>query len=172
VDSFRLEAITEIHPLAVQLFVPFAVARLQEHPKDTEAILTIELRDIEGTIAAERELRLFWESASIPQSPLAVQGSPLTEWAALGVSCALIWHFAGLRLHAVAAEGDRFDYWVMRETQEFALEVSGTTAADLEARHREKIHQLCSNPYSVAGFVVVVGFGTGSVSKIAFSAKR
>jgi hypothetical protein len=158
VESFRLEAIGELHPLAAHLFVPFAVTRLQERPEDTETVLAIELRGFQGETSAERALRLFWGKESIPQRPLAIQDNPLTEWAALGVACAVIWHYAGLRLHAVAAAGDRFDYWVWQETQEFGLEISGTLATDLEARRREKIQQLQANPYGSDGYVVVVGF--------------
>jgi hypothetical protein len=158
VESFRLETIGELHLIATRLFVPFVVARLQQHPEDTEAILAIELRGIQDPSTEVRQLRLFWERDSIPQLPLAVQAHTLTEWAALGVACAVIWHFAGLRLHAVAALGDRIDYWVKRETQEFALEISGTRAADLEPLHQEKTQQLLANPYGADGYVVVVAF--------------
>lgn len=75
----------------------------------------------------------------------------------------MIWHFAGLRLHAVAALGDRVDYWVKRDNREFALEISGTRTADLEVRHQEKIQQLLANPYGADGYVVVVGFAARRV---------
>jgi hypothetical protein len=163
VDSFRLETIGELHALATHLFVPFAVARLQENPKTTETVLTIELRDIEGETTEERQLRVTWDPPSVPQLPLGIQDNPLTEWAALGVACVVIWHFAGMRLHAVAAEGDRFDFWGLQGTQEVALEISGTTTANLEDRHREKVQQLRDNPYGSDGYVVVVGFATRRV---------
>lgn len=162
-DSFRLETISEIHPLATEVFIPFVVARLQEHPEDREANLALELHDISGTATKELPLRLYWEAASISKLPLAIPDNSLTEWAALGIACAVIWEYAGLRLHAVAAAGDRFDYWVMQEMQEFALEVSGTTGGNLEDRHREKISQLLDNPYGIDGYVVVVGFKTRRV---------
>jgi hypothetical protein len=120
-----LEAIGEFHPVDTQLFVPFAVKRLQERPDDTEAVLTVELRGTGETTTQEQRLRLFWEKESIPRLPLPVQDYPITAWAALGVACAVIWHFGGLRLHGVAAVGDGVDYWVKRETQEFALELAG-----------------------------------------------
>ena len=125
-ESFRLETIGELHPVAAQVFVPFAVTRLQERPEDTEAVLTVVLRGIEQQTAEERPLRLFWERSSIPVLPPAIGDAPLTEWAALAVACAVIWHFAGLRLHAVAAVGDRVDYWVRRDNLDFGLEISGT----------------------------------------------
>jgi hypothetical protein len=65
--------------------------------------------------------------------------------------------------------GDRFDYWVRHETQEFGLEISGTLATDLEARHREKIQQLQTNPYGSDGYVVVVGF---TMRRVFFSFHR
>jgi hypothetical protein len=168
-DCVRLETIGEFHALAAHLFVPFAVTRLQERPEDVETVLAIELRGIRGGATEERQLRLTWEKESIPQLPLAIQDNPLTEWAALGVACAVIWHYAGLRLHAVAAEGDRFDYWVMQGAQEFGLEISGTMRANLEARHREKVQQLRDNPYGSDGYVVAVGFAT---RRVIFSFER
>jgi hypothetical protein len=57
----------------------------------------------------------------------------------------------------VAAEGDRFDYWVDDGQREYGLEVSGTLTDDVEARHRVKVRQLLENPFGVDGFVVVVG---------------
>src|SRR5262249_32605209 len=139
VESFRLETIGELHPVATHLFVPFAVKRLQERSEDAEAVLAVELRGVEEQVVETRPLRLYWERNSISTLPLAMQDQPLTEWAALGVACAVIWHFAGLRLHAVAALGDRVDYWVLREDQELGLEISGTRTGDLEARHQEKM---------------------------------
>ena len=162
-ESFRLESIGELHPVAAHVFVPFTLTRLQERPEDTEAVLTVVLRGIEQQTAEERPLRLFWERSSIPVLPPAIGDEPLTEWAALGVACAVIWHFAGLRLHAVAVVGDRVDYWVRRDNLEFGLEVSGTRRADLEARHQERIQQLLANPYGADGYVVVVSFAARRV---------
>jgi hypothetical protein len=80
-----------------------------------------------------------------------------------------MWHFAGLRLHAVAALGDRVGYWVMRDNLELGLEISGTIAGDLEARHGEKVEQLLANPYGADGYVVVVGF---AARRVIFSFNR
>jgi len=162
-DSFRLETIGEHHALATHLFVPFAVARLQQSPADTETLLTVELRDLEPGRTEEWPLRLYWDRESIPVLPLGIQDNPLTEWAALGVACVVLWHFAGIRLHAVAAAGDRFDYWALQADKEFGLEISGTLTANVEVRHREKVQQLRDNPYGVDGYVVVVGFTSRQV---------
>ena len=159
-ESFRLETLGELHPVAVHLFVPFAVARLQQQSGATEAVLAVELRGIPDQPSEERPLRLWWQPASAVTLPLAVQDAPLTEWAALGVACTVIWHCGGLRLHAVAGVGDSFDYWVLQEDREFGLEISGTMADDLEARHREKTRQLLANPFGVDGYVFVVDLAT------------
>lgn len=58
-ESFRLETIGELHPVATDLFVPFAVTRLQERPDDTEAVLAVALHGIEEQTTADRPLRLF-----------------------------------------------------------------------------------------------------------------
>src|SRR5713101_2292055 len=63
----------------------------------------------------------------------------ITEWAACGAACAVVWRYAGLRVREVAADGDRFDYWVDDGAREFGLEVSGTTTDDVETRHRTKV---------------------------------
>lgn len=78
-ESFRLETIGELHPVSTHLFVPFAVARLQLRPDDTETILAVELHEIEAQNKEERPLRLFFERNSIPALPFAVQDQPLTE---------------------------------------------------------------------------------------------
>ncbi len=88
VESFGLETIGELHPIATQQFVPFAVTRLRQRPEDTEAVLAVSLRGIDERTAEDRSLRLFWERDSIPTLPLAVQDQPVTEWAALGVALA------------------------------------------------------------------------------------
>lgn len=103
-------------------------SRLQQQAGAAEATLTVELRAITDKPSEEQPLRLWWHPSSAGTLPFAVQDAPLTEWAALGVACAVIWHFGGLRLHPVAAVGDSFDYWVRREDLEFGLEVSGTLA--------------------------------------------
>jgi hypothetical protein len=79
------------------------------------------------------------------------------------VACVVVAVYAGLTIRHVAADGDRFDYWVDDGQYEYGLEVSGTLGADLDTRHRATVRQLCDNPYGVDGYVVVVNFTTRHV---------
>ncbi len=95
-----------------------------------------------------------------------MQGKVVTEWAACGIACIVVPFYTGLQVLSVAAEGDRFDYWIGDADQEFGLEVNGTMAEsqnDLEARHRSKVQQLQENPYGVSGYVAVAGFAARQV---------
>ena len=168
-DEFHLETIGQLHAVAANLFIPFSIVRLQDHPQTTSTTLTVELRGIRGRTTEERQLRLTWDAKAIPALPLAIQENPLTEWAALGVACVVIWQYAGVRLHEVAVQGDRFDYWVNLYDQQYGLEVSGTVGNDLEARHREKVRQLLDNPYQCDGYVVAVDFAS---RRVIFSFQR
>jgi hypothetical protein len=56
VESFRLETISDLHPVATQVFVPFAITRLQERPEATEAVSTVALRGIEEQPTEDRNV--------------------------------------------------------------------------------------------------------------------
>jgi hypothetical protein len=99
----------------------------------------------------------------VPRQPLGVPERTITEWAACGVACAVLARYTSMRICAVTGDGDRFDYWVRDGDQEYGLEVSGTITDDLETRLRLKIRQLCTNPYGVDGYVIIVGFSTNEV---------
>ncbi len=162
-DEYRLEEIARDHRIGAAVFVPFAIVRLSGNTGATEATLTVRLRNVGEAGEARRSLHLSWPAERAPVQPLAVQERTVTEWAACGVACAVISFYTGLRVREVAADGDRFDYWVDNGEREYGLEVSGTMTEDLEVRHRAKVRQLCENPYSVDGYVVVVGFTTREV---------
>ena len=123
----------------------------------------IELRNIGDKTNTQRTLHLSWSPNSIPPRPLGVPDRVITEWAACGIACIAIALYAGLTVREVAANGDRFDYWVDDRQYEYGLEVSGTMGEDIETRHRVKVRQLCDNPYGVDGYVVIVGFATRHV---------
>ena len=125
-EEFRLEAIAELHAVSAGPFVPFVIERLSETGARTEAVLHVDLRGVPGWEDGRRHMRLLWDDARAWALPPGVPDSTVTERAALGVACAVIWHFAGLRLSAVSLRGDRFDYWVQREDSRLGLEVSGT----------------------------------------------
>ena len=157
-DTYRLEDIDQTHPIGAAFFVPFTILRLRGDTAVTAATLTVELRNLGNVSPQQRILHLSWSSASVPPQPLGVPERVITEWAACGLACVVIALYAGLTVREVAADGDRFDYWVDEGQYEYGLEVSGTIGGALEARHRAKVRQLCDNPYGVDGYVVVVNF--------------
>jgi hypothetical protein len=162
-ETYHLEAIDQTHRVGAALFIPFTILRLRGDTEETEATLTVELRNIGDISETQRILHLSWLPESVPTQPLGVPERVITEWAACGVACVVVACYVGLTVREVAADGDRFDYWVDNGTYEYGLEVSGTTGEDLETRHRAKVRQLCDNPYGVDGYVVVVGFATRHV---------
>ena len=127
-DECSLEQMAARQRVGAAVFLPFAIVRLRGEGRDaTETTLTITLRDIERVgIEVQRSVRLSWDTITAPDGPMAVQEHTVTEWAACGVACALLSLYTGLQVRAVAAEGDRFDYWVGNEEREVGLEVSGT----------------------------------------------
>jgi hypothetical protein len=108
-------------------------------------------------------VRLLWSPESASAPPPAVQDNTVTEWAALGVACALLAHFTEITVRRPATPGNSFDYWVSDGQWQYGLEVSGTMAEDVEARHREKVRQLRANPYGIDGYVVAVSFAARAV---------
>ena len=84
----------------------------------------------------------------------------MTEWAAVGIACALVPAYTGLRILQVTQAGDGFDYWVGDDRWEYALEVSGTIEGSLTGRHAAKVRQLQGNPYGVDGYVAVTRFAS------------
>jgi hypothetical protein len=154
-DEYQLESVLHQHNIASGLFLPFTVVRLTRGPGATDAVVRVTLRNIRGQEEDHRRLRLRWSAASVPDQPMGVQENIVTEWAALGLACAVVDLYAGLRIMEVARQGESVDYWVIDGEREFGLEVSGTMAEDVAARHREKGRQLRRNPYGLDGFVVV-----------------
>ena len=162
-ETYCLEDIDQTHAIGAALFVPFTIMRLRGDTAATEATLTVELRNMGDVSSQQRMLHLSWSSTSVPTQPLGVPDRVITEWAACGIACVVMTLYTGLTVRAVAAEGDRFDYWVDDGQYEYGLEVSGTLGADLNTRHRAKVRQLCDNPYGVDGYVVVVNFASRRV---------
>lgn len=143
------------------VFLPFTVRCLQgQNPAATHARLSVRLALRDG-LEREESLQVLWSLQDQPALPPAVQRHTVVEWGALGVACIVLYAFGeGLRLVEVAAEGDRFDYWVGDDRQMWGLEVSGTDTGSLTERHEQKVQQLSENPWAVDGFVIVARFAS------------
>lgn len=162
-ETYRLEDVHQTHRVGAALCIPLTILRLQADRETTEATLTVALRNIGGASETHHALHLSWLPKSVPTQSLGVPERVITEWAACGIACVVVALYAGLTVREVAADGDRFDYWVDDGQYEYGLEVSGTIGTDLDTRHRAKVRQLCDNPYGVDGYVVVVSFAARHV---------
>jgi hypothetical protein len=153
-----LEEMLRRHLVTASVFAPFVVARLSEEGHGHEALLTVRLRGLENRDEAVQMLCLRWspETAVVQLPP--VQDNTVTEWAALGVALAVLPHFTGMTVRRPATPGNSFDYWISDGRWQYGLEVSGTMAAGVEGRHREKVEQLRANPYGMDGCVIAVSF--------------
>jgi len=156
-DKYRLEDLRGAHGINAGLFIPFVIRRLRADPQQTDAVLSVSLRNIGGKQKRQRTLQVR-SAASLADQPMGVPEHTVTEWAALGVACILVALYPGLKIQAVTGQGDRFDYWVSNGRKDYGLEVTGTLAGDLESRHAAKVQQWRENPYGVDGYVVSVGF--------------
>ncbi|GDX41386.1 hypothetical protein LBMAG21_16780 [Armatimonadota bacterium] len=157
----ELETALGLHAIDASVFAPFAIQRLKAGGNADNAELLVIL----GSDKAQEErflrVRIRWNPDSAFRLLVAVQGRVVTEWAALGVACALIPEILGMRVLSVALDGERYDYRIGNEEGECGLEVSGTLTEDigeLQERHRLKARQLGENPFGAGGYVIVVGF--------------
>lgn len=157
-DTFALEEIITRNAIDTRWFLPFTIYRLQPLAVDRSVTLDITLQNVLPEPLVVRQLQLTWAQASERLLTPPVQEHVITEWAACGIACALLPLYTGLQVLQVTQVGDRFDYWVGNETQEFGLEISGLLAGDLEQRHRTKIRQLIESPHKVAGYISVTNF--------------
>lgn len=151
----------EPHPIGATIFAPFVATGLGGTPdagtQTTEFAVTLENIGTAGT--RTHRLSLQWQGATALPQPYSIQEYVITEWAACGIACAVLWHYTELRVIDTAKRGQGFDYWVKGETQEQGLEVSGILSEDageMQRRHREKREQLFSS-LMVGGYVVIVG---------------
>ena len=155
------------HLIDADLFAPFVVARLEgaKPKRRRESTFAVTLQNLDKPGQTKEELRIKWEGLSALHGLPPVQDRIVTEWAACGVACALVWFYTGLRVLSAAEIGERFDYWVGNDTLQWGLEVSGTlsqSADEMLERHRQKRNQLLSHPAG-CGYVVIVGFARREV---------
>ncbi len=158
--NILLEENLLLHSIGAEIFTSFVIDRFGGGSNSGFADLSISKTDDIGH-EQKSVVHLTWLARSSTFKPLPVQEHVLTEWGALGVACALIPKLLGLRVLSVALEGERFDYRIGNDTEEWSLEVSGTLSEnidDLRERQRLKIRQLRENPARLRGYVIVVGF--------------
>ena len=161
--EIALEEAFQYSPVNTQIFTPFLVARLEEHP--ATVVRTCEyqviLQDIRAAGTRSLAVRWTWTEAMIPPVPLAAQQAYITEAAAYGLAFAVLARFTSAVLIDVAERGERFDYVFADQGRLCGLEVSGSQTEDkqtLKDRHAQKIRQLRDNPQGWGGYVVIVGF--------------
>lgn len=150
------------HEIETTLLGPYTIAELggtQGSGRQTTEF-SVTLENIGTSETRTHRLYLVWDGADAMRRLSPVQSRPITELAACGIACAVLWHYTGWRVLTTANEGQGFDYWVTDEVRLQGMEVSGTQldeASEMQARHREKCEQLVSS-LPVGGYVVVVGF--------------
>lgn len=157
----RLEEALRLHAIDATVFAPFVIARLRAAAEDTETELLVRMKEENAPQERFQRVRLQWDPGSAFLNLPAVQERVLTEWAALGLACALLPQLLGVRIVSVAVEGERFDYRVSDGVTEWGLEISGMMTEDegeVRERLRLKIRQLHDNPYGMPGYVVVAAF--------------
>lgn len=150
------------HVIDATVFEPFVIAGMGGTPDSTTQTteFTVTLQNIGAAGTRTHRLRIQWQGANALQGGLPVQGRVVTEWAACGIACAVLWHYTGLRVEMTARDGEGFDYWIRDGSEIFGMEVSGTQSeekSEMQGRHREKQAQLFSELF-VGGYVVIVGF--------------
>lgn len=83
-DKYRLEDLRGAHGINAGLFIPFVIRRLRADPQQTDAVLSVSLRNIGGKQKRQRTLQVRWSAASLADQPMGVPEHIVTEWAALG----------------------------------------------------------------------------------------
>jgi len=160
-DAYVLEHIVVDNDIRADLFLPLTITRLQQATTmEREAILAVQLRDIDRVDELYKELLISWSAGGMLGEGVPLQERVITEWAAVGIACILMPLYTGLRILQVTQIGDGFDYWVGDDRWEYALEVSGTVTGNLIHRHAAKVRQLQRNPYDVDGYVAVTRFAS------------
>jgi hypothetical protein len=163
VSICALENAFQSQPVNTDIFAPFLIARLEEHPAARERTIEyqISLQNISVEGIRTVPLQLTWTAAMVPPTPLAAQSEYITEAAAYGLAFAVLSHFTGAVLLDAAQRRDGFDYDLATDGIRCGVEVSGSQTTErqvLRDRHHQKIRQLLDNPWGWGGYVVIVGF--------------
>ena len=168
VESFHvveiaLDAAFQDCPVNTQIFKPFLIGRLTEHPAVMENMLEyqVHLQNVGSPGTRSVTVKWTWTEEMIPPMPLAAQQKDVTEAAAVAMAFAALTNFTSATLVSVAARGERFDYVLAEHGVRCGVEISGTQMEDRQAmrdRQMQKIRQLLANPKQWGGYVVIVGF--------------
>ena len=111
------------HAIDATVFEPFVISGLGGAQgvgtETTEFVVTLENIGAAGT--RRHRLRLQWSAEKALQGASPMQSRVMTEWAACGIACAVLWHYTGQRVLYNAEEGQGFDYWCFRLCRSAAM---------------------------------------------------
>lgn len=161
--EIALEETFLTRPVNTQIFQPFVVARLMEHPARVGNTLDYQIimQNVGSQGTRTATVRWTWTDDMIPPTPLGAQPEDITEAASYPLAFAVIPPFTNAVVDSLAKRGERFDYVLAENGVQCGLEISGTQTADrqqMRDRQVQKIHQLLANPRRWGGYVVIVGF--------------
>ena len=150
-------------PVNTEIYAPFVVARLMEHPARVGNTLEyqVQLENVGSSGIRSLEVRWVWTDEMIPVTSLAAQREYITEAAAYALAFALFPRFSSATLVNVADRNERFDYILSEQGVFCGIEISGSQTEDrqgLRDRHLQKRRQLLENPMQWGGYVAIVGF--------------
>ena len=168
VIEIALEEAFQSRPVNTQIFRPFLISRLMEHPAVVENTLEyqVQLQDVGEPGTRSVTVKWTWTEEMIPAGVLAVQPEDVTEWAACALAFAIVSNFTEAQMNSVARRSERYDYVFAENGVLCGVEVSGSQTEDrqvLRDRHLQKIRQLLANPRRWGGYVVIVGFARREV---------
>ena len=168
VIEIALDEVLQYRPVNTQIFMPFLLARLMEHPATIDRTLEyqVTLQDIGEVGMRSFAVKWTWTEAMIPPLPLAAQREYITEAAAYALAFATVSRFTPATLVSVAERGDRYDYVLAENGNHCGIEVSGTQTEDrqiMRDRQAQKIRQLHDNPKRWGGYVAIIGFARREV---------
>ena len=142
--EIALEAMFQFRPVNTQIFKPFLIGRLVEHPAVVENTLEYQviLQDVGSPGTRSVAVKWTWTDAMIPPLPLAAQREYVTEAAALALAFAVVKRLTLAELFDTAQRDERFDYVLFEGGELCGIEISGSQTEDrqtLRDRHLQKI---------------------------------
>jgi hypothetical protein len=163
VVTIALDKAFQSRPVNTEIYTPFLIARLMEHPARVENTLDyqVSMQDVGSPGTRTVAVRWTWTEAMIPPTPLAAQSEYITEAAAYAMAFVIVARFTSARLLDTAQRGERFDHVLSENGVLCGIEISGSQTEEKQAlrdRHGQKTRQLLENPLKWGGYVAIVGF--------------